>query len=43
MPIWGDEFFEDAPSQAPNVEQMKRRLLDVLVEYLETLLSERQI
>jgi mono/diheme cytochrome c family protein len=37
MPIWGDEFFEDAPPGAPSVEASKRRLIDVLIEYLETL------
>lgn len=42
MPIWGEEFFEDVPETTPSVEQVKRRLIDVLVEYLETLQTERR-
>jgi mono/diheme cytochrome c family protein len=42
MPLWGEEFFEDVPKTTPSVEQVKRRLIDVLVEYLETLQTERQ-
>ena len=42
MPIWGEEFFEDVPPTTPNLERVKRRLIDVLVEYLETLQTERR-
>jgi mono/diheme cytochrome c family protein len=42
MPIWGHEFFEDAPPMAPGVEGVKRHLIEVLVGYLETLQTERQ-
>lgn len=42
MPIWGEEFFEDAPADTPNLERIKGRLVEVLVEYLESLQSERQ-
>lgn len=37
MPIWGDEFFEDAPPGSLSVEVARRRLIEVLIEYLETL------
>lgn len=43
MPIWGNEFFEDAPPTTPNLEGVKRRLIEVLVDHLETLQTERQI
>ena len=34
MPVWGDEFFEDAPPLSPNlVERAKQHLIDVLFEY----------
>ena len=43
MPVWGDEFFEDAPPLTPNlVEGAKRHLIAVLVEYLETIQTERR-
>ena len=42
MPIWGREFFEDAPPMAPGVEGVKRHLIEVLVDYLETLQTERK-
>ena len=42
MPIWGSEFFEDAPPTTPNLERVKRGLIEGLVEYLETLQSEQQ-
>ena len=41
MPIWGEEFFEDLPPTTPNVEGVKRRLIEVLVDYLQTLQSEQ--
>jgi hypothetical protein len=44
MPVWGREFFADAPATAPGlVEGQKRHLIDVLVAYLETLQGERQL
>lgn len=43
MPIWGREFFEDAPPLAPGVEAVKLHLVDVLVGYLETLQTEREL
>ena len=43
MPVWGDEFFEDAPPLTPNlVEGAKQHLIAVLVDYLETIQSERR-
>ncbi len=42
MPIWGEEFFQDSPPDTPNLERVKGRLVDVLVEYLESLQSERR-
>lgn len=42
MPVWGEEFFEDLPPTTPNVETVKRRLIEVLVEYLQTLQSEQR-
>jgi mono/diheme cytochrome c family protein len=43
MPVWGDEFFEDAPPLTPNlVEAAKQHLIAVLVEYLETIQTERR-
>jgi mono/diheme cytochrome c family protein len=43
MPIWGSEFFADATPTTPNLEGVKRRLIEVLVEYVETLQTERQL
>jgi hypothetical protein len=44
MPVWGDEFFGDAPPLAGNVvEGARRHLIDVLVRYLETIQTERQL
>jgi hypothetical protein len=43
MPVWGDEFFEDAPPLTPNlVEGAKQHLIAVLVEYLEAIQTERR-
>jgi mono/diheme cytochrome c family protein len=42
MPIWGDEFFEDAPPGSRNVEMARQRLIEVLVGYLETLQTRRK-
>jgi hypothetical protein len=42
MPVWGSEFFEDAPPMAPGLEGMKRHLIGVLADYLETLQTERK-
>jgi mono/diheme cytochrome c family protein len=43
MPVWGNEFFEDAPPLTPNlVEDAKRHLIAVLIEYLETIQTERR-
>lgn len=41
MPVWGEEFFEDVPGSTPGLEAVKRRLVEVLVAYLETLQAER--
>lgn len=43
MPLWGQEFFEDAPPMAPGLEGVKRHLIEVLVGYLETLQTERTL
>ena len=43
MPIWGSEFFADAPPTTSNLEGVKSRLIEVLVEYVETLQTERQL
>ncbi len=42
MPVWGNEFFEDAPPGSPTVELAKRRLIEVLADYIETLQTQRQ-
>jgi hypothetical protein len=42
MPIWGLEFFEDAPESTPNLEGSRRAVIDALVRYLETLQSEQR-
>jgi mono/diheme cytochrome c family protein len=44
MPVWGREFFEDAPSIEPGlIEDERRHLIEVLSAYLETLQTERQL
>jgi len=43
MPIWGREFYGDAAPMAPNLEGLRRHLIEVLVGYLETLQTERQL
>jgi hypothetical protein len=43
MPVWGDAFFEDSPPWMPNAEGVKRRLIELLVDYVETLQTERQL
>jgi mono/diheme cytochrome c family protein len=44
MPLWGREFFADAPPiERELVENEKRHLIEVLCAYLETLQSERQL
>jgi mono/diheme cytochrome c family protein len=42
MPIWGDEFFGEAPPKTPGLEDTKRHLIDVLVNYLQQLQSARE-
>jgi mono/diheme cytochrome c family protein len=42
MPIWGKEFFEDAPADTPNLGAVKRRLIEVLIEHLESLQAEQR-
>lgn len=42
MPIWGEEFFRGMPTNDPSPESAKRRLIEVIVEYLETLQTKRQ-
>jgi len=42
MPIWGDEFFEEAPPTTPGLDDTKRHLIDVLVNYLQRLQSARE-
>ena len=42
MPVWGNEFFEEVPPGTPNLERVKHRLIEVLVDYLETLQTEQQ-
>lgn len=41
MPIWGEEFFEEAPPNTPGVEDARRRLIGVLVDFLQRLQSEQ--
>ena len=44
MPVWGREFFQDAPPLEPGlVEAEKRHLIEVLAAYLDTLQSERKL
>jgi hypothetical protein len=42
MPIWGVEFFEGVPPTTPNLEDVRLRLIEVLVQYLETIQSKQQ-
>ena len=37
MPIWGEEFFGDAQPGRDDLEQVRARLIDALVEHLQTL------
>ena len=39
MPIWGEEFFKDAPEEARNLDRVRERLVHVLVSYLEDIQS----
>lgn len=41
MPIWGEEFFEDVPPGTPNLEAVRGRVIEVLVDYLQTLQAKR--
>lgn len=41
MPIWGEEFFEDAPPGTPSLEATRSRVIEVLVDYLQTLQAEQ--
>ena len=41
MPIWGDEFFEEAPGGTPGVEEARRHLIGILVDYLQRLQREQ--
>ncbi len=44
MPVWGEEFFTDAPPLAPDtIERSKDHLVDALIRYLETLQTERAL
>lgn len=44
MPVWGDRFFEDAPPLTGGlVEGARRHLIEVLVDYLQTLQSEQEL
>lgn len=44
MPVWGEEFFKDAPPLAPDtVERSKDHLVEVLIRYLETLQTKRAL
>jgi mono/diheme cytochrome c family protein len=42
MPVWGVEFFEGVPPTTPNLEDVRLRLIEVLVQYLETIQSKQQ-
>lgn len=42
MPVWGEEFFGDAPPESPNLEQLRHRVIDLLIDHLETLQAKRQ-
>ena len=35
------EFFEDVPPETPNLEAVRGRVIEVLVDYLQTLQTER--
>ncbi|MGI9433073.1 MAG: c-type cytochrome [Myxococcota bacterium] len=41
MPIWGEEFFGDAPPDTVGIEGARRHLIRVLVNYLQRLQSEQ--
>lgn len=42
MPIWGEEFFADAPPGTPRIETARHHLIDVLIGFLESLQSEQR-
>lgn len=42
MPIWGDEIFGDMPEGTPGLEELRKHLIELLVEHLQTLQSEQQ-
>jgi len=41
MPIWGEEFFGDAPPNTVGIEDARRQLIRVLVEFLQRLQGEQ--
>ena len=41
MPIWGEEFFGDAPPDTVGIEGARRHLIRVLVNYLQRLQGEQ--
>ena len=42
MPVWGERFFEGDPGPPRGVESAKRRTVDLLVEYLQSLQGREQ-
>jgi mono/diheme cytochrome c family protein len=43
MPVWGREFFADAPPSTPGLEHTREHLIQVLIDYLQSIQSERAL
>jgi len=43
MPLWGEEFFADAPSTTPGLEPTREHLIQVLVAYLQSIQAEQPL
>jgi mono/diheme cytochrome c family protein len=43
MPVWGREFFADAPPSTPGLEHTREHLVNVLVDYLQSIQGEQSL
>lgn len=43
MPVWGREFFADAPPSTPGLEHTREHLVKVLVDYLQSIQGEQPL
>lgn len=42
MPVWGERFFEGDPGPSRGVETAKRRIIELLVDHLQSLQGQEQ-